>query len=108
MHERLSCRLFGFTTIEVFLSLFVFLGAVHTQGLGSLVGAVTDPAGAVIPNAKVTATEVGTGFSRTASTDSEGRYVLASMRPAQYDITVEATGFTTFAQKGLHCSPIRR
>src|SRR5262244_929420 len=101
MHRRLSCRLFGFTTIGALLSLFVLWGPVRAQSLGSLVGAVTDPAGAAIANAKVTATEVGTGFSRTATTDSEGRYVLASMRPAQYDMTVEATGFTTFAQKGI-------
>src|SRR5262249_44287443 len=101
MHRRLSCRLFGFTTIGALLSLFVLWGPVRAQSLGSLVGAVTDPAGAAIANAKVPATEVGTGFSRTATTDSEGRYVLASMRPAQYDMTVEATGFTTFAQKGI-------
>src|SRR5262249_28017559 len=101
MHRRLSCRLVGFTTIGVFLSVVTLGGAIRAQGLGSLVGAVTDPAGAAIANAKVTATEVGTGFSRTATTDSEGRYVLASMRPAQYDMTVEATGFTTFAQKGI-------
>src|SRR5262252_6564877 len=101
MHRRLSCRLFGFTTIGALLSLFVLWGPVRAQSLGSLVGAVTDPAGAAIANAKVTATEVGTGFSRTATTDSEGRYALASLRPAQYDIVVEATGFTTFAQKGV-------
>jgi hypothetical protein len=83
------------------LATLVFWGPVRAQGLGSLVGAVTDPAGAVIPNAKVTVTEVGTGFSRTATTDSEGHYVLASMRPAQYDITVQAAGFITYAQKGV-------
>src|SRR5262245_53348433 len=107
MHQGLNCRLFGFTTSGLILSLVVcclpilFCAPARGQGLGSIVGAVTDPAGAVIPNAKVTATEVGTGFSRTATTDTEGRYLLASLRPAQYDIVVEATGFTTFAQKGV-------
>ena len=59
------------------LSGILFCAPARGQGLGSIVGAVTDQAGAVIPNAKVTATEVGTGFSRTATTDTEGRYLLA-------------------------------
>src|SRR5215472_2594494 len=101
MRKGLNRGRFGVTTIGLLLSWFIICVSVESQGLGSLVGTVTDPAGAAIANAKVTATEVGTGFSRTATTDSEGRYVLASLRPAQYDITVAATGFTTFAQKGV-------
>src|SRR5215467_12244334 len=101
MRKGLNRGRFSVTIIGLLLSWFIICVSVESQGLGSLVGTVTDPAGAVIPNAKVTATEVGTGFSRTATTDSEGRYVLASLRPAQYDITVAAAGFTTFAQKGV-------
>src|SRR5260370_8015306 len=101
MNLRLNWRLIGLTVFSSIFSLIVFSGSIRAQGLGSIVGAVTDQAGAVSQNGKVTGTEVGTGFSRTATTDSEGRYVLASLRPAQYDIAVEATGFTTFAQKGI-------
>jgi len=88
LHLALSC-------------LFILAGAVHAQGFGSIVGTITDPSGAVIVNAKVTATEVGRGFSRTATSDAQGRYVLTSLRPAGYDLVVEATGFNKFTQKGV-------
>jgi hypothetical protein len=73
----------------------------RAQGFGRLVGTVSDTSGAVIPNAKVNATEAGKGFSRTASTDSSGYYVLDSLRPAQYDVSIEATGFHAFDQKAV-------
>jgi len=66
----------------------------HAQGLGSIVGRVTDPAGAGVPGAQVTATQQGTGFSRSAMTDTEGLFVLPSLRPAMYNLTVEAKGFS--------------
>jgi hypothetical protein len=81
--------------------LFAFSGTAYAQGFGSIVGNVTDPSGSVIANARVTVTERGTGFARTAVTDAEGHYVLTSLRPAQYDLSIEAAGFRTFSQKGL-------
>src|SRR6266513_1485721 len=92
-----SCMLLG----SILFCMVAFAGSVHAQGFGKIVGNVLDPSGAVIPNAKVTATEAGKGFSRTAATDSSGYYVLDSLRPAQYNLTVEATGFHTFDQKGV-------
>src|SRR4029078_2876455 len=62
---------------------------------------VKDPSGAVIPGAKVTATESGKGFARTAQTDGGGYYVIGSLRPADYNLSVEATGFHTYDQKGV-------
>src|SRR5262245_22940805 len=76
--------------------LFAFSGTAYAQGFGSIVGNVTDPSGAVIANARVTVTEQGTGFARVAVSDAEGHYVLTSLRPAQYDLSIEATGFRTF------------
>jgi hypothetical protein len=81
--------------------LFAITGTAYAQGFGSIAGNVTDPTGAVIANARVTVTERGTGFARTTVTDADGRYVLTSLRPAQYDLSIEASGFRTFSQKGL-------
>src|SRR5215468_11033218 len=81
--------------------LFAFSETASAQGFGSIVGNLTDPSGAVIANAKVTVTELGTGFARTAVTDADGHYVLTSLRPAKYDLSIEATGFRKFSQKGL-------
>ncbi len=83
------------------LCLFACSEQASAQGFGRIVGNVTDPSGAVIVDAKVTAIQVGKGLSRTATTNSSGYYVLDSLRPAQYDLSVEAAGFHTFDQKGV-------
>jgi len=67
----------------------------HAQGFGSIAGRVTDPSGAAVASARVVATQEGTAFSRTAVSDTAGLYVIPSLRPATYNLTVEAAGFST-------------
>jgi hypothetical protein len=83
--------------IVFFALLFVPLSSL-AQGLGSIVGRVTDPAGAAVAGAQVTATQEGTGFSRSAVSDAEGLYVIPSLQPATYRMTTEAKGFSTSRQ----------
>jgi hypothetical protein len=73
----------------------------HAQGLGSILGRVTDPAGAGVAGAQVTATQQGTGFSRAATTDPDGLYVIPSLQPAVYTLTVEAKGFSISKQHDI-------
>src|SRR5436853_71629 len=73
----------------------------HAQGLWSIVGRVTDPAGAPVAGAQVTATEVGRGFFRNAMTDTEGLYVIPSLQPATYNLSVEAKGFSISKESGI-------
>ena len=80
--------------------LFVPLSS-HAQGLGSIVGRITDPTGAEVAGAQVTATQEGTGFSRSATTDAEGLYVIPSLQPAAYNLSVEARGFSTAKESGI-------
>src|SRR5260370_12336113 len=77
----------------------------QAQGLGSIAGRITDPEGASVPNAKVTAVQVGTGFSRAAMSDPEGLFVIPSLQPATYNLTVEATGFGTSKESGILLLP---
>src|SRR6266403_781832 len=89
---------------NVLIILFALLFAPlfsHAQGMGSIVGRVTDPAGAAVAGAQVTATQEGTGFSRAAETDTQGLYVIPSLQPATYRLTVEAKGFSTSKQNGI-------
>ena len=81
------CRVF------LLLVAVVIPSALLAQGLGSIVGTVTDPSGAVVPGAQVTVTEAGTGAARTAATDAQGYYVVSSLRPFTYNIAIEAKGF---------------
>src|SRR5229473_266554 len=74
----------------------------HAQGLGSIVGRVTDPSGAAVASARVVATQEGTAFSRTAVTDTEGLYVIPALRPATYILTVEAAGFNISKENGIN------
>src|SRR5882762_3780068 len=73
----------------------------QAQGLGSIAGRITDPGGASVANAKVTALQVGTRFSRTALSDTEGLFVIPSLQPATYDLSVEANGFSTAKESGI-------
>jgi hypothetical protein len=72
---------------------------VHQAGLGQgsytaqVRGTVTDPAHAVVNNAKVTVTNESTSIATTATTNASGEYVVNGLRPASYTIKVEAPGF---------------
>src|SRR5260370_21957053 len=89
-------RLFGAAALLLALGVSRF-----AEGLGTIGGNVVDPSGALIPGAKVTITEVGTGLTRSAASDEQGRYVIPSLRPATYELTSENPGFSKFVQRGI-------
>src|SRR5207253_7759989 len=62
---------------------------------GSITGSVTDPSGAVVPNAKVTATNLDTSEVRETTTNGEGSYTLPELKAGRWRISVEAQGFKT-------------
>src|SRR5262249_43514531 len=65
----------------------------QTASTGALTGTVTDPQGAVVPNSTVTATNTGTGQTRSATTSSSGAYSISLLPPGQYTVKFEAGGF---------------
>ena len=68
--------------------------AMYSQtSTGSLSGSVTDPNGAVVPGAKVTATSTTTGGKLEMMTTDAGLYVFPAVPVSTYNITVEKTGF---------------
>jgi Carboxypeptidase regulatory-like domain len=74
----------------------------HAQvGTGSLVGTVTDQNGAVLPGAVVTVVSVATGFSRSTVTSEDGSYVVPSLAPGAYRLTVALDGFRPLSRDGL-------
>ncbi len=83
------------------LALFCVLSAVWVSPAsaqsdrGSLTGTITDPTGAVVANAKITATNLSTGEVREATTSDEGNYTLPELKADPYKVTVEAQGFKT-------------
>jgi len=67
----------------------------------TMVGTVTDPSGAVIANAKITATNTGTGVARTITTNEAGQYVLPGVHIGHYDVKAEASGLKVAEQKDV-------
>jgi hypothetical protein len=65
-----------------------------SQGLtGTISGVVTDPNGAFVPGAKVTATNVATNATTNTQTDANGYYRFPNLSPGNYTVTVEFKGF---------------
>jgi len=62
---------------------------------GTIVGTVTDPNGAGVPDAKVTVTNLDSGEVRELKTTSEGNFTVPELKAAPHKLTVEAQGFKT-------------
>src|SRR5712692_5468498 len=92
------------------LSMAVVLGAVllgfSAPVMGqavnaTLLGAVTDTSGAVVAGAKVTATEMKTGVSRSTTTNDSGNYAFANLPPGLYEVATEKQGFKRAVRSGV-------
>jgi len=95
-------RLQQFCTIA-FLCCCLPLALANAQSAASaqISGTVVDPQGAVVPGAKVTATNQATGIGRSVNTTSTGNYVIPNLQPGTYDVSVDAKGFAAANNKGL-------
>jgi outer membrane receptor protein involved in Fe transport len=89
-----------------FLALMLFclalgIGQVFAQSTvtGGIRGKITDPQGAIVPNATITVTNVGTNKVDTATTDEDGGYRFSNLQPGTYSIGIGATGFANFTQE---------
>jgi hypothetical protein len=68
---------------------------------GSIVGTISDPAGAVIAAASVTLVNDGTNFTRVVTTNESGQFVAYSVPTGAYTITVEHPGFQKLVRSGI-------
>jgi len=62
---------------------------------GTIQGTVVDANGAVVPGANVEIKNRETNFTRTLTTDEEGRFVAPLLQPGNYSVTVSKQGFAT-------------
>ena len=87
------------------LILILLAAAVFTASAqdinGNITGVVTDPSGAVVPNATVTAIHTGTNARFTATSNADGVYTIRSIPVGIYDLTAEAAGFSKYEGKGI-------
>src|SRR5829696_7326510 len=71
------------------------------RDLGSILGTISDPQGAVIAGDKELITEDATGQKYTAETDEGGNYIRSLLKAGTYSIEVEAPGFKKAVQRGI-------
>ena len=84
------------------LLMAVFATQMSVQGQvtgGAVTGTVTDPNGAVIPNAQVSITDKARGITFTANTTDSGSYQFPNVPAGAYTITITGTGFNTVNQE---------
>jgi outer membrane receptor protein involved in Fe transport len=75
--------------------------ATAQETTGNIGGTVTDPSGSVIQDATVTATNTGTGVTRTTKTTSSGVFALNALPVGNYSLRVENPGFKSFEATGI-------
>jgi hypothetical protein len=76
--------------------------AAFAQGdRGTITGTVTDPTGAVVPNASIQLTNTDTAATYQVATTNTGNYTLANLPVGTYALTVDASGFKKFDRPGL-------
>src|SRR5713101_38122 len=66
---------------------------------GQITGTVFDPAGAVVPEAKITVKSLSTGSSREVTSTGAGTYTVTNLLPGTYQITANKPGFSTIQQQ---------
>ncbi len=83
-------RLLG---LPLFIALICCTHPLFAQDSATVHGIVTDPNGAVVPAASVTAQSMQTGAIRTTETNGSGLYSIPQLPPGEYQILVRKTGF---------------
>ena len=78
--------------------------ALAQAGRGSISGLVTDPTGAIIPGAKITAESQATGLKLSTVSTAAGLYSFVSLTPGMYQVSATARGFDTIVMKDIRVS----
>src|SRR5262245_17074769 len=90
--------------LRVVLACLLFTGMTFAQGIGAsgdIRGTVTDPTGAVVTGAVVTATDVDKGIKHSVTSDANGQFRIAGLSPATYTVSVTKSGFQPEVAKSV-------
>ena len=80
---------------------FLLIAALYAQDRGTVTGTVTDSSGAIVPNVKVVATNLGTGAESKSQTTGTGSYTITSLPAGGYTLIFESAGFKKMIEKGI-------
>jgi carboxypeptidase family protein len=96
--SMLRCILLGILTA----ALLHTTAAKADELYAKILGAVTDPAGAAVAGATVTARNTATGISRSVASGSDGTYQFPQLAIGDYEVRAEKTGFKVFLASKIH------
>ncbi|MCC7236916.1 MAG: carboxypeptidase regulatory-like domain-containing protein [Bryobacterales bacterium] len=68
---------------------------------GTIVGSVVDPSGAALTGAEVSAVQKATGAKRTVHSNEQGDFLVGSLQPGEYSVSVSRDGFKTAQRTGI-------
>jgi hypothetical protein len=83
------------------VALFASSAAAQLAGTGAISGTITDPTGAVVSGATVTATDVATNVKTVRTTTGAGDYNITPLAPGTYTVSVTAPGFQQLVQENI-------
>ena len=87
------------------LGVMLLLGVMVCKGQqveASMYGYITDPGNAAVPDAQITVTNQATGVTATAKSGPDGSYTVNALRPGQYTLTVQQSGFEKAVRTGIN------
>jgi hypothetical protein len=88
--------------LAVLLAVFFVLCAAHALAQeATIVGTVTDPSGAAVPNAAITVTNVETGQVRSLTSSGDGQFVVPDLHIGRYSVRAQGAGFKVVEQKDV-------
>lgn len=95
-----ALRLFA---VLIVISIICFPAWLHAQTAtsGAILGTVSDPSGAIVPNAQVQLVNADTNVQLVAHTNADGRYTFPTVAPGKYNITAVISGFRTSTITGV-------
>ena len=82
-------------------AIFVMFAAQALAQEATIVGTVSDPSGAAVPNASITVTNVENGQARTLTTSGDGQYVAPDLHIGRYSVRAQGSGFKVVEQKNI-------
>jgi hypothetical protein len=92
-------KILRFPLITLLLLAMSALAMAQSTVTGGIGGKVSDPQGASVPGATVTATNIGTNQESTATTETDGGFRISNLQPGTYSVKVLGSGFAEFTQE---------
>jgi hypothetical protein len=97
----LAVRRNGSRLAILLAAFFVVFAAQALAQEATIVGTVTDPSGAAVPNAAITVTNIETGQTRSLTTSGDGQYVAPDLHIGRYTVRAQGAGFKAVEQKDI-------